>query len=160
MSDIVVRKATKSDSSTLLRLIESLAEYEHLTPPDAVAKERLISDMFRENPRIEASLAFADETPAGYTLMFETYSSFLARPTLFLEDLFVLPEYRGKGVGYALFKALVAEADRRGCGRVEWAVLDWNKLAIEFYERLGATHLKEWLCYRLTSNEFRGVLEK
>ena len=160
MSDIFVRKATKTDSSNLLQLIESLAEYEHLTPPDAAAKERLVSDMFRQNPRIEASLAFEGDKPVGYTLMFETYSSFLARPTLFLEDLFVLPEYRGKGAGHALFKALVAEAERRGCGRVEWAVLDWNRLAIEFYERLGATHLKEWLCYRLTTRDFGRILKE
>jgi GNAT superfamily N-acetyltransferase len=85
----------------------------------------------------------------GYAFVFETYSTFLALPTLYLEDLFVLPEYRGRKAGYALFRHCAEEALRRGCGRFEWAVLDWNRPAIEFYERLGAKHLHDWLIYRL-----------
>ena len=91
-----------------------------------------------------------DGYPVGYAIILETYSSFLALPTLYLEDLFVLPEYRGRKAGLALFEEVRAEAQRRGCGRIEWTVLDWNQLAIDFYTRLGGEHLKEWQLYRIT----------
>ena len=160
MIDVMVRKATKADAPDLLRLIDALAGYERLAPPDAAAKDRLVSDMFRENPRVEAFLAEADDMAVGYAIIFETYSSFLALPTLYLEDLFVLPEYRGKGVGYRLFKAIVAEAHHRGCGRMEWAVLDWNSIANDFYNRLGAARLNEWQYYRLTGDDFERILKR
>jgi ABC-type dipeptide/oligopeptide/nickel transport system permease component len=96
----------------------------------------------------------------GYAITFETYSSFLALPTLYLEDLFVIPEARGSGAGRAAFRHLAAEALRRGCGRMEWAVLDWNALAIGFYERLGAQRLSEWYTYRLTADQLRGIAEE
>jgi GNAT superfamily N-acetyltransferase len=156
---IVIRRVVEKDAPQLLRLIEALAEYEQLPLPDEAAQRRLVTDLFRENPPIEAFIAEATGVPVGYALFLETYSSFLALPTLYLEDLFVLPEYRGKGVGSALFREMVAEASRRGCGRMEWAVLDWNETAIRFYDRLGARRLKEWQVYRLTRDDFERMLE-
>src|SRR5436309_14335787 len=150
---VTVRKATKNDASAILSLIDALAEYEKLDPPDEAARQRLIRDIASERPRIEVYLADLERQPVGYAFVFETYSSFLALPTLYLEDLFVLPEYRKRRIGYALFRAMVKEAHRRGCGRMEWAVLDWNQLAIDFYNGIGATHMKQWQLYRLVREE-------
>ncbi len=150
---VTVRKATGDDASVILSLVDALAAYEKLEPPDAHAKERLIGDMTGVRPRFDAYLAKVGGKGVGYAFVFETYSSFLALPTLYLEDLFVLPEYRKKRIGYTLFAAMVKEAHRRGCGRMEWAVLDWNQPAIDFYKRIGATHLKQWQLYRLTQAE-------
>lgn len=157
-STVNVRKATPADADAVLALVDGLAAYEKLTPPDTAAKSRLINDIFAKRPRMDVFLAEYDGRAVGYAFVFETYSSFLALPTLFLEDLFVLPEYRSKRVGYSLFTAMVAEAHRRGCGRMEWAVLDWNQLAIDFYKRFGATHLKEWQVYRLVREDMERIL--
>jgi GNAT superfamily N-acetyltransferase len=153
-----VRQATPHDAQTILTLVRGLAAYEKLAPPDAAAEERLLRDMFASPPRIQAYIGECDDTPAGYAFVFETYSSFLALPTLYLEDLFVLPEFRKRKLGLALFTAMVAEAHRRGCGRMEWSVLDWNQLAIDFYERLGAKELKEWRVYRLLRTDMEQIL--
>jgi GNAT superfamily N-acetyltransferase len=150
-----VRRATQADAESLWTLIDALAAYEKLEPPDAAAKERLLSDMSGNRPRFEAYLGNVDGRDVGYAFVFETYSSFLAMPTLYLEDIFVLPEWRSRKVGYTLFRAMAAEAFRRGCGRMEWAVLDWNQLAIDFYERLGARQLREWHYYRLGREELK-----
>ncbi|MBX2990429.1 MAG: GNAT family N-acetyltransferase [Bacteroidetes bacterium] len=155
-----VRKATPADAETILSLVDALAEYEKLAPPDAEAKGRLIRDMFSEPPKLNAYLAELDGKPAGYAFVFETYSSFLALPTLYLEDLFVLPEYRGKKAGYALFAEMVKEAYTRGCGRMEWTVLDWNQLAIDFYRRLGASHMRDWHLYRLVRSDMKELLDR
>ena len=155
---MTIRKATRNDADAILSLVDALAEYEKLTPPNAVAKERLIDDMSSEHPRFDAYLAELDGQDVGYAFVFETYSSFLAMPTLYLEDLFVLPEYRKRKVGYTLFSAMVKEAHRRGCGRMEWAVLDWNQLAIDFYNHLGATHMKEWHLYRLLQEDMERII--
>lgn len=154
----LVRPAAPADAERILTLVDALADYEKLARPDAEAKERLIRDMFGARRRIEAYLGEYDGRAVGYAFVFETYSSFLALPTLYLEDLFVLPEYRGKHVGYALFRAMVAEAHQRGCGRMEWTVLDWNQLAIDFYKRLGARHMKEWHLYRLLRADMENIL--
>jgi len=155
---VTVRKATKNDASAILSLIDALAEYEKLDPPDEAARQRLIRDIASERPRIEVYLADLERQPVGYAFVFETYSSFLALPTLYLEDLFVLPEYRKRRIGYALFRAMVKEAHRRGCGRMEWAVLDWNQLAIDFYNGIGATHMKQWQLYRLVREEMGQII--
>ncbi len=160
MSDPRVRRATAADAPALLALIDALADYEHLPRPDAGARERLVHDGFGPNPRFDVLLAETDAGVAGYALFFETYSSFLARPTLYLEDLFVLPELRGAGLGNALFRSVAAEAGRRGCGRMEWAVLLWNRLAIDFYERLGAEPLGDWRTYRLSGEALVAVGER
>ncbi len=157
---LVIRPAIPADAETILHLVRGLADYERLPPPDKAARDRLIRDMFSTPPRIQAFLAEYEGVSAGYAFVFETYSSFLAFPTLYLEDLFVLPEYRKKKVGYGLFVAMVTEAHRRGCGRMEWSVLDWNTPAIEFYKRFGATHLKEWQVYRLVRNDMESILAR
>lgn len=158
-STVTVRKATREDAQAILTLVDALASYEKLDPPDASAKARLIRDMAGEQPRFEAYLAESNGIAVGYAFVFETYSSFLALPTLYLEDLFVLPEYRKKKVGYALFSSMVKEAHDRGCGRMEWTVLDWNRLAIDFYQKLGATHMKEWQLYRLARKDMERIID-
>ena len=155
-----IRRATKDDAELFLHLIDGLAEFENLAPPDAEAKKRLVRDMSATPPRFEVYLAEMGRTPVGYAIAFETYSTFLALPTLYLEDLFVLPDYRERGIGYALFRRIATEAYRRGCGRMEWAVLDWNQSAIEFYHKMGATYLKEWNIYRLTSIALEEIADK
>ena len=155
---IEVRKAEKSDAPKLLALVNALAEYEKLDPPTEEAQSRLIADGWPEAgpPRFEAWLAesstsdASQATPIGYAITFYTYSSFLARPTLYIEDIFVLPNSRRRGAGTALFNSLTSEAERKGCGRIEWVVLDWNTLAQEFYQKRGASHLQDWQYYRLT----------
>jgi GNAT superfamily N-acetyltransferase len=147
-----VRQAQRADAPALLRLIVALAEFEKLCPPDAAAQERLIEHGFGERPKFEAWLAFWEGVapPVGYSVFFETYSTFLASPTLYLEDIFVLPDYRKRGIGVALLQHAIQIARERGCGRMEWTCLDWNKKAQAVYERLGARHLSEWYLYRLT----------
>src|SRR5262245_9946046 len=149
---IHVRPATEADGATFVGLVRKLAQYEKLEPPSREAERRLLRDAFGARPRIEVLIADQDGTPVGYAIFFETYSSFLALPTLFLEDLFVVTEAPGAGAGRTLMRWLAREAVRRGCGRFEWQVLDWNRLAIDFYERLGAERLAEWQTYRLTGN--------
>lgn len=132
-------------------LIEALADYERLERPDAAAMARLRADAFAPRPRFEAALAVDEsERPIGYAIWFETYSSFLARPTMFLEDLFVLERARGSGAGGKLFEFVRKLGEERGCGRMDWNVLDWNTPARDFYDRRHAHWMKEWLLYRLT----------
>jgi GNAT superfamily N-acetyltransferase len=154
-----VRRAEPGDAEAMLGLIVALAHYEKLDPPDEAARRRLVNDAFGAKPRFEVYLAEVDSSIVGYAFVFETYSTFLALPTLYLEDLFVMPEYRGRKAGLALFQHVVAEAEARGCGRVEWVVLDWNQLARDFYKRLDATHLDNWCYYRLEREKFRKVVE-
>src|SRR5262249_47656574 len=141
---VQVRTATSADGETFLELVRKLAEYEKLEPPSSDGEARLLRDAFGAEPRIEVLIAELEGRAVGYAIFFETYSSFLALPTLYLEDLFVVPEARGVGAGRAVMRWLAREAVRRGCGRFEWQVLDWNRLAIDFYDRLGATHLAQW----------------
>lgn len=146
----VIRKAVASDEPAIHALVDALADYEKLERPSSEARMRLIQDLFGPKPRIECFLAFMDGYPIGYAIVLETYSSFLALPTLYLEDIFVLEEYRKRGAGKALFLTALDEAKRRGCGRMEWTVLDWNKLAIDFYDHIGGKHMAEWQRYRIT----------
>jgi GNAT superfamily N-acetyltransferase len=154
---IVIREATIGDSATLLELVDALADYERLPRPTADARVRLIRDGFGEKRRFRPYLAELDGQAAAYAITLETYSSFLAQPTLFLEDLFVLPTARKRGVGSAIFRFLAREAVKRDCGRMEWFVLEWNELAIDFYEALGARRLDEWYAYRLTRNQLEEI---
>jgi GNAT superfamily N-acetyltransferase len=148
--EVTIRKAQPADGPTIISLIRALADFEKLPPPDDAAQARLLVDAFAERPRFDIFLAEVDGTTAAYAFVLETYSTFLARPTLYLEDIFVLPEYRKLRIGFRLFRHCVAEAARRDCGRMEWVVLDWNTNAIQFYDRQGAKHLREWFSYRLT----------
>jgi GNAT superfamily N-acetyltransferase len=156
----LVRRAVRQDARALTGLIEALARYEKLEPPDAAARRRLVRDLFGPQPRLEAWIGELGGRPVAYALAFETYSSFLALPTLYLEDLFVLPEYRRRRIGAHLFRALVAEAHRRGCGRMEWAVLAWNRPAIDFYEQFGARRLSDWQLYRLVRADMERILRR
>ena len=149
-----IRKAAPADAHTFLSLIDALADYEKLPRPDDAAKARLFDDAFVRTPaRFDTYLLLSKETALGYAVVFETYSTFLAQPTLYLEDLFLLPEARGKGAGSVLFRFLATEALSRGCGRMEWACLNWNQLAIDFYAKRGAEHLSEWRAYRMTKEQ-------
>ncbi|HEX6070027.1 MAG TPA: GNAT family N-acetyltransferase [Longimicrobiaceae bacterium] len=156
---ISIRPADPADAEVLLELVDALADYEKLPRPDRAARERLIRDGFGAQPLFRAYLGEVDGVPVAYAITFHTYSSFLALPTLYLEDLFVLPDARGQGVGGALFRHLVGEALRQGCGRMEWVVLDWNRVAIDFYERHGARRLTEWYTYRLDRERMLAMQE-
>ena len=132
-------------------VIGSLADFERLASPDAAAIKRLRADAFGATPRFEAALAMSSKGRAvGYATWFHTYSTFLAKPTIYLEDLFVLEDFRESGAGSKLFEHVRALGAARDCGRMEWQVLDWNTLAREFYHRRQATWMKDWLVYRLT----------
>src|SRR5262245_18671215 len=144
-NDIAIRRAEPADGPLLLSLVDALADYEKLPRPDAAAKERLLHDGFGPSPRFQAYFAEHEGRVIGYALTIETYSSFLAKPTLYLEDLFVLPSERRRGAGRAIFRFLAAEAIRLGCTRLEWAVLTWNQTAIDFYEQTGARRITEWV---------------
>jgi GNAT superfamily N-acetyltransferase len=134
-----------------VQLIHALADYEHLPRPDAAAIARLRADAFGPRRRFEAALAIDNAgTAVGYAIWFETYSSFLAKPTLYLEDLFVVEGARRSGAGGRLLTHVRATGEARGCGRMEWQVLDWNTSAREFYEARGGRWMKEWLLYRIT----------
>jgi GNAT superfamily N-acetyltransferase len=160
-SSIHIRPAARSDAGDLVRLIIALAEFEKLDPPDAEAQARLFEDAFGQRPRFEPWLAFAEglHEPVGYAIFLETYSSFLALPTLYIEDVFVLPEFRKQGIGGALLRKAVELAHQRGCGRVEWTALDWNVNAqLVYEEKLGAKRMSEWLHYRMTTKEISAYL--
>lgn len=131
-------------------LVRALAVYEKLDPPTAEAIARLRNDAFGTAQRFEAFLGLLDGRPVGYAITLQTYSSFLAKPTQYLEDLFVLESARTHGVGGRLFDHVLALARTRGCGRMDWQVLDWNMLARDFYARRGADVMQEWLTYRIT----------
>lgn len=156
---IEVREARRHEAETFLDLVDALADYEKLARPTPAARQRLIRDGFEEPRRFFPYLASLNGEPVGYAITFFTYSSFLARPTLFLEDLFVLPEARRHGIGRSIFRHLAGEAVRQKCGRMEWVVLDWNQLAIDFYEKLGSSRLAEWYTYRLTAEQLRDLAE-
>ncbi len=157
---VSIRPLTPADVGVFLDLVDALADYEGLPRPDPEARERLAADALSAPPKIHVLLAELDGRPAGYAAYFWAYSTFLARPTLYLEDIFVLPEARGRGVGRALMRTLARQALGNGCGRMEWLVLAWNHPAIAFYERLGATRLADWLPYRLPAEMLRQLAEE
>ena len=148
-----IRDASANDIPAILQFIRELAEYEK-APEQAVATaEDLRRDGFTANPKFRVLIAEWQGEPAGFALFFYHYSTWLGRPTLFLEDVFVRPRFRGQGIGKALLLRLAKGAVEEGCGRFEWQVLDWNTPAIEFYESLGARVMKEWLTMRVSGDE-------
>lgn len=151
MEKIRIRPAKKSDSKNILKLIIELAVFENLPLPDPKAKRRLIKDAFSKNPPFKILVSESNKKLTGYSFYLFTYSSFRARKTLYLEDIFISEKFRNKGIGKMFFKALLKIAKKNKCGRMEWVVLDWNINAIKFYDKLGATELKEWKTYRLSS---------
>ena len=145
-----IRTATQGDVPQILEFIRALAEYEKLAHKVVATEELLHRTLFGPRPYAEVLLAEDDGKPVGFALFFHNYSTFLARPGIYLEDLFVIPEARGRGYGKALLARLARLAIERECGRVEWAVLDWNAPSIAFYESLGAQMLTDWKIFRLT----------
>ena len=145
-----IRDAEIADVPLILDLIRGLAEYEKLSHEVVATEDSLAATLFGEPRRAEVVIAELDSRPVGFALFFHSYSTFLARPGIYLEDLYVLPEYRGRGAGKALLAHLARIAIDRGCGRFEWSVLDWNEPAIGFYRSLGAVPMTGWTVNRLT----------
>jgi GNAT superfamily N-acetyltransferase len=156
-ADVEVRPLRPADVPRLLELIDGLADYEKLPRPDAAARQRLAADATTNPPGFQTLLAEVDGLVVGYAIYFFTYSTFRARPTLYLEDVFVLPELRGQGAGVALFRACARAAVDRDCARMEWQVLAWNAPSIDFYKRLGARQLADWLPFRLDDEALLAV---
>jgi len=148
----VVRSARIEDTANIAQLIRELAEYERLSHEVVLKEADLREQLFGPTPRAEVLIAEEDGVVVGFALYFSNFSTFLCRPGLYLEDLFVRPPYRHKGHGRALLRELARIAVQRACGRLEWAVLDWNKPAIEFYRGLGAVLMHEWRIFRLTGD--------
>src|SRR5438034_7208615 len=147
-----IRPAQVEDVATILQLIRDLATYERAPNEVTATEEQLVDVLFGERPAAEVLLAFEKESPVGFAVYFYNFSTWLGRAGLYLEDLFVKPENRGKGYGRALLVELAKIACERGCGRMEWAVLDWNEPAMKFYRTLGAKPMDEWTVFRLTGD--------
>jgi GNAT superfamily N-acetyltransferase len=152
-SDFQIRPAGVEDVPIVLQLIRDLAAYERAPDEVVATEEQLVDVLFGERPVAEVLLAFEEGSPVGFAIYFYNFSTWLGRPGLYLEDLFVKPEKRGKGYGRALLVELAKIARDRECGRMEWAVLDWNEPAIKFYRALGAKPMDEWTVFRLTGEE-------
>ena len=152
-----IRAGEQSDVPLIAELIRGLARYEKLEHEVTLTEEKLDRALFGERPYAETLIAEDDGRAVAFALFFHSFSTFLAQPGIYLEDLFVVPEARGGGVGRALLEKLAETAVERGCGRLEWAVLDWNEPAIRFYERLGAKPNAEWTVYRLTGESLRAL---
>lgn len=153
----ILRPARRGDAAELLRLIRELAKYEKLEAMCRGTPEMLDEALFGPHPAAEALLAERGGRAVGFALFFTTFSTFLCKPGLYLEDVFVEPGHRGAGIGKALLGRLGELAIARGCGRLEWRVLDWNEPSIRFYESLGATVMPEWQLVRMTEPEFRAL---
>jgi GNAT superfamily N-acetyltransferase len=159
-SKVNVRKGTPQDGELLVELVCALADYEHLPRPTQDARERLVRDGFGPAPRFDTWFGEYAGRAVGYAITFYTYSTFLALPTFYLEDLFVLPEYRALKVGKALFVNCAQVAWEQGCGRMEWQVLHWNTPALAFYEHLGGARQADWLPWRATRDELQKIIAR
>jgi GNAT superfamily N-acetyltransferase len=149
MSTVKIQSATEADVPVILSFIRELAAYERLAHQCVATEAGLRETLFGARPYAEALIARVGETPVGHAIFFHNFSTFLARPGIYIEDIFVLPEHRGLGAGKALLTAVVRIAKQRRCARVEWSVLDWNEPAIEFYKRMGADVMPDWRICRL-----------
>ena len=154
---LILRAATHQDVPLILNFIKRLAEYERMANEVIATEDGLRRTLFGERPFAECVIAEWDSEPAGFALFFHNYSTFLGRPGIYLEDLFVVPALRGKGVGKSLLAHLAKLAAERDCGRLEWAVLNWNDSAIKFYESLGALAQEEWKVYRLNGQALKDL---
>ena len=152
MPNLRILPAIETDTPVILDLIQALAEYEKLRHTVTATSKRLRHTLFGIKPAAEVILAYWDEQCAGFAVFFATYSTFLAQPGLYLEDLYVKPHLRAKGIGSELLSYVARVAGERGCGRLEWGALNWNESAIKFYRKLGAVALDEWTKYRLTGD--------
>lgn len=149
MAETRIREATEDDVPLILSFIRELAEYEKLSHEVVATEEELRKSLFGERRYAEVLIAEHDGSPAGFAVFFHNFSTFLGKPGVYLEDLYVNPAFRGAGVGKKLLVHLASLAKRRGCGRLEWWVLDWNEPSIGFYKNLGATAMDDWTIYRL-----------
>lgn len=147
-----IKPATKQDIPLLLEFIKELAEYEKLSHEVVATEEILTESFFGAKTHVEAIIGYLNEKPVTFAIFFHNFSSFLGRPGIYLEDLFVKPEARGKGLGQKMLTHIATIAKSRNCGRFEWSVLDWNETAIGFYKRLGAKPMDEWTVFRVTGN--------
>jgi GNAT superfamily N-acetyltransferase len=154
---VTIRPATEADLGTIEELIRALAEYERMADEVVMDAELLRKGLFGDRPYAEVLIAEVDDEAVGFALFFHNFSTFLGRPGIYLEDLFVKPEHRGSGLGKALLKRLAEIAVERGCGRMEWAVLDWNEPSIGFYKKLGARPNDDWTVYRLTGEALQNL---
>ena len=153
--DFAIEEVNSDNFNHFLNLIYKLAEFEKLNPPDNAAKERLRQDCLGKNPKYHTFLGKAGNEYASYVIYYFTYSSFLALQTFYLEDIFVLQEFRKSGIGRKMFSRCVEIASEKECGRMEWSVLKWNENAIRFYEQTGARQLDEWATYRMDKSQIR-----
>lgn len=158
MENLTYRFAEEKDIAVILEFIKELAEYEKMLN-DVVADEKLLKEWIFDKKKAEVILAEVDGKEAGFALFFHNFSTFLGRAGIYLEDLFVKPEFRGKGIGKGLLKQLAKITVERGCGRLEWSCLDWNKPSIDFYISLDAKPMDEWTVYRLTGETLRKMAE-
>ena len=154
-----IRPATRADAPVIADLVRELADYEKLLPEAKATAEDFRRELEAPNPVIHVLIAEWNGEPAGFALYFFNFSTFVGRPGLYLEDLFVRPAQRSHGIGRALLSALARVAQQRGCGRMEWAVLDWNEPALRFYKSLGARQMNEWIIHRLTPAEIARLAE-
>ena len=157
MPEPEIRSATEDDVPLILTLIKELAEYERLSHEVVATEEALRDSLFGERRVAEALLGYLGGNQAGFALFFHSFSTFLGKPGIYLEDLYVRPEFRGAGVGRALLVHLAGLAKERGCGRLEWSVLDWNEPAIGFYRGIGASPVSGWTVYRLTGEALENL---
>jgi GNAT superfamily N-acetyltransferase len=150
MSDFQIKQAVEKDVPVILWFIQGLAEYERLSHEAVVTEELLRANLFGDRPVAEVLLGYDHDRPVAFAVYFHTFSTFLGKPGMYLEDLFVIPEMRGKGIGRAMLVHLAQVARERKCGRFEWSVLDWNEPAIQFYLKLGAIPMNDWTIFRAT----------
>jgi GNAT superfamily N-acetyltransferase len=155
MSALRIIPATKADVPLILSFVRKLAEYEKLSHEVMATEEGLVEGLFGARPMAEVLLAYWADEPVGFALYFHNFSTFVGKPGIYLEDLFVEPAHRGRGIGKALLARVARIAQDRGCGRLEWAVLDWNQPAIDFYRTLGAVAKDEWTIFRLSGDSLR-----
>lgn len=159
-NEISIRKANISDVPLILSLIREIAEYEKLLNEVVATENDIKKNLFGEKKYAEVLIAEYENEPAGQALFFHNFSTFIGRPGIYLEDLFVRPKFRAKGIGKALLLELIKLAKQRNCGRVEWCVLDWNEQAISFYKKLGAVSMDDWSVFRVTEDKFEKILSQ
>jgi GNAT superfamily N-acetyltransferase len=159
-SGIKIERATAADVPTIFGFIRKLAEYEKLLHEMDATEELLRENLFGERPAAEAIIARIGETAVGFALYFTTYSTFTGRPGIWLEDLFVLSEYRHRGIGRVLLRAVAKIAVERKCGRLEWSVLDWNEPALKVYRKIGATPMSDWTTQRMTGEALKRLAKE
>lgn len=155
-----IKQATINDAQTIVDLIKAIAEYEKLLDQVEATPEKIIAHLFSQKSYAECLIGFENNEPIGFALFFHNFSTFVSKPGIYLEDLFVKETHRGKGYGKKLLNEVIYIAKDRNCGRVDWSVLNWNKPAIDFYESLGAKSMNEWIIYRLDENTINKLSNK